>query len=206
MYSQYGEDELIGKYIDINKTDGKYIDIGAGNPDINSNTYMLYLKGWKGLCVEPSECYRDGYIDEQGKWWPGFKDLRPRDIFVNEAILEKEGYYNAIGCIFEGSHVYEIYKTYKGANPIKRHAITLKQLLDKYPEFNECDLLSLDTEVTEHRVLATADFTIFKPTLMIIEFQCRKVDNRPNFVPLIKNWYKKVEEIWGNEFYLRKSE
>ena len=50
-YSQLGEDAIL----QANLPDqlGFYVDIGSGHPTEGSNTYSLYLKGWRGLLVDP---------------------------------------------------------------------------------------------------------------------------------------------------------
>jgi hypothetical protein len=52
-YSQIGQDlEVLRKY--KNKYNGYFVDIGASDGIIYSNTYLLEKRyGWKGICVEP---------------------------------------------------------------------------------------------------------------------------------------------------------
>lgn len=47
-FSQKGED-LVIEQIFVNRKTGFYIDIGAYNPNIISNTKRFYLKGWQGI-------------------------------------------------------------------------------------------------------------------------------------------------------------
>lgn len=53
MYSQRDEEKFI---LDYFKGDGNFLDIGAYDGKTFSNTHALALKGWKGVCVEPSKC------------------------------------------------------------------------------------------------------------------------------------------------------
>jgi len=193
MYSQGGEDDILFKYLDKDKTNGKYIDIGAGEPINISNTYVLYQKGWKGLAVEPWEPYRE-------QW----RQHRPNDIFITSPIMDSEREIKMIHTVAEGSWIYDTYVKELNNEFIIRHAITLKKLLDTYPDFYECDLLSLDVELAEDKVLVTADFTKFKPKLIIIEKQVRGINSKPRWEHLLLPYYNAVEEFPGNTFYLRK--
>jgi len=53
--SANGEQNIIKKYLDDiekNVSSKFVIDIGASDGVISSNTYPLYYRGYKGLCVE----------------------------------------------------------------------------------------------------------------------------------------------------------
>jgi hypothetical protein len=49
-YSQRGEDLAIRKFLP--ESHGSYVDIGCGNPVIESNTYLLYKRGWSGHMID----------------------------------------------------------------------------------------------------------------------------------------------------------
>ena len=77
-FAQHGEDKFILDY--FKGRTGTYIDVGASHPFKISNTYLLYLKGWRGVTMEPiprlSKLHR--------KW-------RPQDIHLNSAAGETPG-------------------------------------------------------------------------------------------------------------------
>jgi hypothetical protein len=50
-YSQLGEDAVLQSFLPPGQ--GFYVDIGSGHPVEGSNTYALYLKGWRGVLVDP---------------------------------------------------------------------------------------------------------------------------------------------------------
>jgi FkbM family methyltransferase len=50
-FSQFGEDALLSFFLP--ESTGSYLDVGAGDPISGSNTYSLYLKGWRGILIEP---------------------------------------------------------------------------------------------------------------------------------------------------------
>ena len=81
-YGQHKEDKLIKKYlsIDPNETNGKYIDIGTGEPIKINNSYYFYERGWRGILIEPHPRY-----------YQLIKEERPEDIFLNIAITDYDG-------------------------------------------------------------------------------------------------------------------
>ncbi len=62
MYSQNNEEEIIVNYFQGKQ--GRFMDIGAFNPFIFSNTRRLYELGWKGVFVEPSPICFKSFMDE----------------------------------------------------------------------------------------------------------------------------------------------
>ena len=50
-YSQEGEDMILGKIFSGQKH-GFYVDVGAHHPLRFSNTYLFYLKGWRGINID----------------------------------------------------------------------------------------------------------------------------------------------------------
>lgn len=68
--SYEGEDKLM---LSLLPRVGKYLDIGCSVPIKASNTYLLYLNGWSGICIDVRQIRR-------WRW------LRPRDKFINKII------------------------------------------------------------------------------------------------------------------------
>ena len=52
-YSQRFEDLYLGCCFP-DKRDGFYIDIGAGHPVYDNVSFASYLRGWRGIAVEPN--------------------------------------------------------------------------------------------------------------------------------------------------------
>ena len=54
-YSQSGEDIIISDLFHrLQIVNPSYLDIGANDPIALSNTYRLYTRGSRGVCVEPN--------------------------------------------------------------------------------------------------------------------------------------------------------
>lgn len=78
-FSQFGEDLIVYNYF---KSKGiknpAYMDIGANDPYIISNTALFYIKGSRGINIEPNKVLFD-YI----------KKCRKKDINLNVGIGDK---------------------------------------------------------------------------------------------------------------------
>jgi FkbM family methyltransferase len=64
-YSQYDEEKYILQATSSISI-GRFLDIGAWNPTVFSNTRALYEKGWGGIMIEPSPGPMTGLIREYG--------------------------------------------------------------------------------------------------------------------------------------------
>ena len=51
-FSQFGEDKFMWGFLKHLKT-GFYIDVGSSHPINGNNTYLFYLNGWNGICIDP---------------------------------------------------------------------------------------------------------------------------------------------------------
>jgi len=195
-YSQHGEEKLINKYLAPlpEPYSGKYIDIGAGYPEEISNTYHYYMKGWRGICVEPNTTWNE-------EW----KTKRPGDILINAVVTDTDCesvtmYDNGM----EGSFVGKSRKELGEVPPFTAPGVKLMTLLDTYPGFESPDFFSLDVDSGENKVLSTVDFTIFKPKLIVIEYTLRNIDFTKNWGHFLDPYYDMKEKFGGNAFYLRR--
>ena len=75
-----GEDRIIeGILKPIINRPGTYVDVGCNHPKFLSNTYGLYRKGWRGICIDANRTLIKKYAL-----------LRPRDIAVTALISDQE--------------------------------------------------------------------------------------------------------------------
>ena len=58
---------------------GFYLDIGCNDPITYSNTWLLYLKGWKGIAIDANPTLIERY-----------KSTRTRDIAITAVISDVE--------------------------------------------------------------------------------------------------------------------
>lgn len=59
-FSKSGEDLLLAKILQNFKS-GTYVDIGCWDPIKASNSYYFYLRGYKGICIDPNPQLKDGF-------------------------------------------------------------------------------------------------------------------------------------------------
>jgi len=194
-YRQNKEDELISALLPgIHK--GTYMDIGCGGIDI-SNTYYFYQRGWRGLIIDPGLEYREG-----------FATTRPEDVFLPIAITDYDGEVEMCDAATVGSWLGDKYKYEELLDKklYKAECMTMSTLLDHYPQYKIIDFLNIDIETNEDKVLSKCDFTLFKPTLICIEYKLREIDMRPKWEHFLTPYYKLVELIknTSNAIYIRK--
>ena len=63
-YSQNAEEQHILRI--VGDQPGRFLDIGAYNPKLFSNTRALYERGWSGVMVEPSPGPFESLLREYG--------------------------------------------------------------------------------------------------------------------------------------------
>lgn len=157
-FSQSGEDMLLNT-IFAGIKHGFYVDVGANDPFIQSNTQHFYSKGWRGINIDPNdECIRR------------LNQVRNRDTNIKALISDtnselnyyyyKNPLYN--GCINNPEIPSEILHIEK----IKSR--TLNSVLQQHNCIN-IDFLSIDTEGHELNVLRSLDLDKIRPKIILIE-------------------------------------
>lgn len=169
-YSQEGEDGILARIFET-RASGFYVDIGAHHPIRYSNTYRLYLKGWRGINVEPNP--------EMVKL---FKRARPRDITIQAAISDEEG--ERVYYLFDDGAL----NTFDAALAAQRSRNTpyritgtrlmrtrrLDKLLDEFlPPGTAIDLMSVDAEGLDGAVVRSLDWRRYRPHVVLIELPAR---------------------------------
>lgn len=165
-YSQEGEDIILRRLF-ANQAEGFYVDIGAHHPVRFSNTYYLYLRGWRGLNVDAT---------------PGsmaaFERIRPRDINVEIAVGAKTGthalaLFNDPALNTVSPSLAEERGALPGYHVVCRKSVrmtTLSQLLDDHlPARQAIDLLSVDVEGSDEDVIASNDWDRYRPRVVLVE-------------------------------------
>lgn len=157
-FSNDGEDFALIKYFSKIKK-GSYIDIGSHLPVRGSNTFMFYLLGWKGICIDPLPNLKNKY-----------RFIRGRDKFINAGIVgsnssnktELNFYYyksHSDNSTFDPERVRQLSDTF-GREPssvIPVPKISVSEIIlsneDFFIENKDIHLLSLDIEGFEKEIL-----------------------------------------------------
>ena len=172
-YSQEGED-LILRRIFHRKADGFYVDVGAHHPQVFSNTYVFYLKGWRGINIDAMP----GSMAE-------FNRLRPRDINIETAISDRPDKLTYFQFATPGINTFsrEIMEQrlaygdgpasdlkYELVSPVEIATLRLDAVLGEHlPAGQSVDFLNIDVEGLEMAVLNSCNWTKFRPTVVLIE-------------------------------------
>jgi len=168
-YSQFNEDIFIKKFFNKRKRKGFYIDIGCHHPFKGNNTYLLYKLGWSGLNIDLSKISIDL-----------FKISRPRDTNIN-AILSNKRQKIKFYIPNENLLSPEITTDYRFSKKLEKHhknlyksfsatATTWKSLEKEYKLYsNSVELLKIDIEGADFKLLKTINLKKLSPKLIMIE-------------------------------------
>ena len=190
-YSMDGEDIVILNYFK-NKEKGFYVDIGCYHPIHRNNTFLLFKKGWQGMNVD----IHDFSIEL-------FNYARPKDLNYNFAVSNKN---EKIKMFFqkELSQLSTIdqnqaKKVFQGTIKEKEiQSYTLNEILN-FSKLNnkKIDLLDIDVEAADLKVLQGLSFEKFKPELICIEIHEKNLKESETF-KFLKDY--NYELIWSGVF------
>lgn len=166
-FAQEGEDKILEKYFGEHNNLGFFIDVGANHPQKFSNTFKLYLKGWRGINIDAN---------------PGtkkiFDKLRPRDINIEAGISKIPGqldyhiFEHSLFNTFDRDTALAHSKEFgvKINEVIKLETKPLGAVLDSLNmDLSKIDFLSVDVEGLDLEVLQSNNWTKYKPEVILIE-------------------------------------
>ena len=164
-YAQNAEDVRLARAF-AGQNAGLYIDVGANNPDYLSVTKHFYDAGWTGINVEPSPGPYSLLVKE-----------RQRDVNLNVGCSNRQGtltLYAASGSAsglssFTPEEVATHEKNGFKFERINVDVVTLASICEQNVNNRTIDFMSIDVEGHEREVLEGADFTRFRPRVIVIE-------------------------------------
>lgn len=168
------------------KTGGFYIELGANDGLIQSNTAFLEKeRHWTGVLIEPSlNAYEKCVIN------------RPKSRCINAACVDSSYTNKYVYGDFNGDLMSSI-DGKRLSNPVVTQvcvrAKTLEAILDDCGCDGEIDLLSLDTEGFELQVLDGLNLCKYRPRYMLIEIYKSQYNDLISM--LQKNKYSLVENF-----------
>lgn len=204
--SQEGEDILIRRLLKSRyNNQGVYVDIGALHPFRFSTTAHFYMRGWKGVNIEPNS-------DVIGL----FRELRPRDVNLSYAVGRAgiEEYYRFVEPAFNTFDSAQVEYALSKTSLIEKVKIEKKPLsiiFDEYllNEIAELVFFNIDVEGNELEVLETNDWSKYRPLLLLVEalseekyLELKEFLERYDyhFVARTKNTYFFAEAVFKKEF------
>jgi len=174
------------------KKNGFYIDVGCFHPIDRNNTYLLYLNKWSGINVDISQFSIDL-----------FNFLRPDDLNLKCAVSDKE---QIVKIFFQKelsqlstSDENQAKKVFQGKIKSKEvQAYTLDYIIEKSKYRNkEIDLLDIDVEGADYKVLLGLNFEKYKPKLICVEIHNKDIKDDKIYKFLTIKGYV---HIWSGVF------
>lgn len=168
-YSQFGEDLVLDALLGC-PADGVYVDVGANDPEILSNTRRFHQRGWRGINVEPNTelC---GELSRK----------RSEDINLNIGIAPVAGFLTfyrmdpSTLSTFDKSAVRDNL-AHPGARLVEEVQVAvepLSQVFDEHLGGRAVDFLSVDTEGLDLAVLQSNDWQRHRPRIVLVEVAWR---------------------------------
>jgi FkbM family methyltransferase len=144
---------------------GFYIDVGAGHPVYDNVSFAFYLRGWRGITVEPNP------------WLAQLSEaVRPRDTRIASLVGAEPGsaiYYlvddfHGLSTTIEDNARAAQNEYGKASRATPMAVSTLAALCEKHA-LQAIDFLKIDVEGAERDVLAGNDWQRFRPRIVVAE-------------------------------------
>lgn len=188
-YAMEGEDLVILKNI-TNKSNNFYVDVGCYHPLHLNNTYLLYKKGWRGINIDVSKYSIDL-----------FNYMRPDDMNIEAAISNNQNFIK----VYYQKKLSQLTTTKKEISQkrmqghIKEKEIkakTLNSILNHSKYKNQkIDFLNIDIEGADLEALQSLDFNKYRPNIICVEIDHKKISNSETYKYLDN---LKYEKIWSS--------
>jgi FkbM family methyltransferase len=162
-YSLNFEDVILHRLFPVNRT-GFYVDVGAGHPRFENDTFSLYQRGWRGINIEPNHGFHAALIEE-----------RHRDINLRVVLSDSVGgtltYYELNGsglstCDAKQAAVYQA-----SDRDVVLREVPVTTLANVIAEagIDRINILKIDVEGFEEKVLNGNDWERFRPDVVVVE-------------------------------------
>ncbi|MCG8449561.1 MAG: FkbM family methyltransferase [Pirellulales bacterium] len=165
-HSQYGEDRYLHQVLQVPAT-GTFVDVGAGDPIVLSNTFFFEQNGWQGLCIDADrrQCKRLEQERARVEWAAVSSEPGEVDVYLMpdpnfSTILQDE----------QSASMTAEQVTKVKAEP-------LETLLEKH-QIGQIDLLDIDVEGAEIDVWRSMDYHKHRPQVVIVEYLAWGVGDR----------------------------
>lgn len=162
--SQYGEDLVFDRLLRPGAA-GTYVDVGANHPFHGSNTYRLYLRGWRGIAIDPNP-----------KYSAVFRRIRPGDRFISEGVSLEPGnlpYYEFDPDSLNTFNPARASRLVSEGIPLRQRmdirCRPLAEIVFEHIGRRQIDLLNVDCEGMDLDVLRSLDLSKNRPTVLILE-------------------------------------
>lgn len=163
-YAQNGEDVVLWRALQ-HVHEGRYVDIGANDPESDSVTKAFYDRGWSGLDVEPVADFAALLREQRG-----------RDVVAEVAVSEEDGG-EAVLHEFAGTGLSTLRADIVPEQVERGHTVrerrtrtrTLASLVQEHLASQEVHFCKIDVEGAEAAVLRSVDLTHWRPWVLVVE-------------------------------------
>lgn len=185
-YSHDGVDKWIAENLFLPDS-GVYVDLGCAHPQKYSNTAFLRDRGWKGIAIDGDNSYAPE--------WEGVNGA----IFINQVVSPSP----IVGFLTEPTNSL-VSRIHPLGKPTECQ--TLDRIIKVATVDRELSFLSIDIEGFEFDVLKATDLDLWKPTIIVAEYNSAHLgkDFRV-FELLVGGSYSAEHMTDSNIVYLRKS-
>ena len=202
-YSQNLEDILLDRVFEGRP--GTFMDVGANHPFLESNTYFFYLRGWRGVNLEPIA--RNHAL---------FLELRPDDLNLAIAASDSEGdltFHEITKGEGLGGHLStlssEVAEEHRAHGfEVSTYPVPVRTVASLVAEhrIDPPDFLSIDVEGHEGAVIRGIPWATWRPKVLVIEaiHPQNHLSTHESWEPLLREHGYRFAAFNGlNRFYLR---
>ena len=204
-YAQYQEDKILNTILE-NKKDGFFIDVGANDGKIGSNSFFFEQLGWKGILIEPIL-----------EFCEKMKVFRKNSEIINAAVGNPKqpteiDFFEVEGVNVLSSLNPDVRRVEKEKGKIQKRKVQLMSLNQILGNKNvtSIDFISIDVEGLEPEVLRGIDLEKYQPRFLIIEGNYAggdktvdKILSKADYQPVLRtgcnDWYCKTQDPFFKE-------
>jgi FkbM family methyltransferase len=161
-YAQNFEDVMLWRALgDV--AGGFWIDVGAADPDQFSVTRAFAERGWRGVNIEPTEAP-----------FARLQAARPHDVNLNVALGAADGrliFHECEDATLSSLDAAVAARNRADGRTVRERAVEVQTLAEVCRRHAPADIhfLKIDVEGAEAQVLAGADFSVFRPWIVVVE-------------------------------------
>ena len=177
-FAQYGDDLVASSLFEhMGIQTPTYLDIGAYEPILGSNTYLFYRRGARGVLVEPNvDCI------------PKLRSKRPGDTILNVGVGisadTAADYYRLTSPqlnTFDKDEAERVVRESNGKvilrEVVKMPLVPVNDVIAEHFGGKAPDFFSIDVEGLDFAILKTLDFAKYRPKVICAELQPRGIPN-----------------------------
>jgi len=188
--SQIGQDRWVAETVFPGVKDGYFLDVGSADGFVNSNTWALEKRGWKGICVDP---------------FPSGMEGRTCQMF-REAVDAEGGQkvqFTIAGELGGITSYLDRWKDQtKGSKSVELTTVTLRDILQRAHAPSFIHFMSLDIEGAELEALKGFPFEDYKLGSIAVEHNFEE-PKRSQIEQLLKSkGYSKARAWLQDDFYV----